>query len=88
MLTLRRLREKGACEHALTHFENQFGESVVVTVARAAKYAVAFDFDWAGTTLLSPRGRKAFRKVTEREYDWYAVARAWARIYISEGRGK
>ena len=66
-LTLKMLRELGACESACMLFEQKFGESVNVTSEDALTelcvvVAQDFNFDWAGRHLPSPSGQEAYKE--------------------------
>ena len=85
ILTLKTLKEKGACESALTKFNSLFGESVEVTVDLCIKHVGDFDWGWA-RCLLSATARAEYKKsraTAQAEYDKLR-APEWAIGYLNE----
>ena len=52
-LTLAQLVAANACKHQRNLFAKLFGESVEVTEALCVEHVATFDWDWAGSHLLS-----------------------------------
>ena len=63
-ITLTMLKEKGACSSQVNLFEATFGEEVIVTVARAKKFADKFDWGWAAEEFLTATARAECDRVT------------------------
>ncbi len=51
-ITLKRLKELGACADELLKFEQLFGAEVAVTEEMCVKHYQDFNFDWAADNLL------------------------------------
>ena len=60
ILTLQQLRDVRACDEQVELFKQHFGDSVLVTVARAKKFSTVFDFDFAARHFLSTAARKVY----------------------------
>ena len=54
LFTKQMLIDANACQEQIAHFERLFGDSVVVTVAKARKVANVFDWDFAERFLDAP----------------------------------
>jgi hypothetical protein len=63
-ITITDLTSKGACEDQVALFREMFGESVVVTVARARTVAGLFNWEWAARNLLDGTARAEYGRVT------------------------
>ena len=63
-ITLKTLRQHGACKSACQTFERLFGTETVVTEELCVKYAQDFDWTWAGR-LLPEHKRVAYEQTTE-----------------------
>ena len=57
-------------------FKQHFGDSVLITVARAKQFSTVFDFDFAAQHFLSTAARKVYEDT---------IAVAFATAYINEG---
>ncbi len=68
ILTLQQLCDVHACDGQVELFKQHFGDSVLVTVARAKEFSTVFDFDFAARHFLSKAARKVYK-------DAYAPAR-------------
>ncbi len=79
ILTLQQLCDIGACDTQVELFKQHFGDSVLVTVARAKKFSTVFDFNFAARHFLSAAALKVYDDARAREWkvyeDAYAVAR-------------
>ena len=62
VLTLQQLLDANACTEQVQLFREHFGESVIVTVAKAKKFASMFDFFFAARTFLSKQGWAEYEK--------------------------
>ncbi len=79
ILTLQQLRDVRACDAQVELFKQHFGDSVLVTVARAKKFSTVFTFDFAARHFLSTAARKVYNDSCAREWKVYedACAPAW-----------
>ena len=100
-ITLTMLKEKGACSSQVNLFEATFGEEVIVTVARAKKFADKFDWGWAAKAFLTAPARAEYDRASapaRAEYDRItaparaeydrASAPAFATAYIKQEKGE
>lgn len=82
ILKIQTLIDHNACSEPVDLFRSTFGDSVIVTRARAIKYASVFSFEWAACLLSAPAWA-AYRKVCAAEWAEYdkvvAAARAACR---------
>ena len=79
ILTLQQLRDVRACDEQVELFKQHFGDSVLVTVARAKKFSTVFDFDFAARHFLSTAARKVYEDTDVATLKVYgdACAAAW-----------
>ena len=78
------LEEAEACPPQIDLFRALFGESVVVTVARARKVSDQFDWGYA-TRFLDALARSEYRRALATAWAEYGRVRAsaWASAYIA-----
>jgi len=63
IITLKQLKEHGACPDQIALFKKLFGERVSVTKTVCLKYGARFNLNWAARELLSPTANKAYKEV-------------------------
>ena len=93
-LTIKMLKNAGACAPALRRLRDLFGSSVEITEEFCVEHASECDWDWA-SKLLSSEARAEYDRVTDAaraEYDRVSAsaraeydrarASAWARLWI------
>ena len=90
-ITVKQLRDLGACAEQVEMFECLFGASVEVTEALCVKHAQDFGvgaWDWAAGHLLSPSARAEYEAAVAPARAEYEAARApaWAEYGAARAR--
>ena len=86
-ITLTMLKEKGACSSQVNLFEATFGEEVIVTVARAKKFADKFDWGWAAEAFLTAPALAECSRLAAPALAEYDRVRATARAEYDRATG-
>ena len=84
-LTIKMLKDAGACALELKRLKGLFGSSVKITEEFCVEHASECNWDWA-RRLLSPEARAEYDRVSASAWAEYGRARAsaWARLWIQD----
>ena len=84
-LTIKMLKDAGACASELERLKGLFGSSVEITEEFCVKHASECDWVWA-SRLLSLEAREEFDRVMASAWAEYnrVMASAWARLWIQD----
>ena len=74
-ITLKQLKERGACLEQMFLFKQLFGNEVEVTVKRCVKYYNKFDWVWVAACLLSNELWEEYEKIRQSAYEEYEKIR-------------
>ncbi len=68
-ITLKQLKDAGACRSQRMKFKKMFGEEVVVTQKLCRKVAEIFEFNWAGIHLLNDKSTCSYHRISDKNWN-------------------
>lgn len=74
IITLKQLKEKGACLKSRIRFKAFFGKSVEITEELARKHSKDFSWHWAANAFLDPDLLEKFRNASDAAWDTFYAA--------------